>query len=200
LNLTLLDYAGVPLQTHASVAKAGVDAMSAHICIEEGPRGINSNVIAPGAIAATEGMSRLAKVSGEESSSRSIPSGRWGRAKEIADATVYLFSDAGNYVNGSIVVGKCHVPCAMHHAMDHKLRAFRSANNICQSMEEAGEPRVSLGWISFTPTSSCPIRRSLESKAPRSRPKCNCRRMRLEQNCRNKPDEKRSKMTYIRVG
>jgi len=100
------DYAGVPLQTHASVAKAGVDALSAHVCIEEGPRGINSNVIAPGAIGGTEGMSRLATSSGEEGSASYIPSGRWGRAKEIADATVYLFSDAGNYVNGEVLVGE----------------------------------------------------------------------------------------------
>jgi NAD(P)-dependent dehydrogenase (short-subunit alcohol dehydrogenase family) len=31
---------------------------------------------------------------------------RYGTVKEIADATVYLFSDAGNYVNGETIVGK----------------------------------------------------------------------------------------------
>jgi len=77
--------------------------MSATICIEEGPRGINSNIIAPGAIAGTEGMDRLAPAG---SSYSYVPSQRAGTVKEIADATVYLFSDAGNYVNGSIVVGK----------------------------------------------------------------------------------------------
>lgn len=43
-----LHYAGVPLQMHAMAAKAGVDAISSGVCIEEGPRGITSNVIAPG--------------------------------------------------------------------------------------------------------------------------------------------------------
>jgi peroxisomal 2,4-dienoyl-CoA reductase len=100
-----LHYTGTPLQTHASAAKAGVDALSAGICIEEGPRGITSNIIAPGAIADTEGMARLSK-GGKGGSAPSIPSGRWGRTKEIADSTVYLFSDSGNYVNGSIIVGK----------------------------------------------------------------------------------------------
>jgi peroxisomal 2,4-dienoyl-CoA reductase len=81
--------------------------MSASICIEEGPRGITSNVIAPGAIADTEGVARLSKEGGEGGRDRSrIPSGRAGTVKEVADATVYVFSDAGNYVNGSIVVGK----------------------------------------------------------------------------------------------
>lgn len=32
--------------------------------------------------------------------------GRYGTVKEIADATVYLFSDAANYVNGAALVGK----------------------------------------------------------------------------------------------
>jgi len=96
-----LHYGGTPLQLHASAAKAGIDSMSSTICIEEGPRGITSNVIAPGAIEGTEGMDRLA-TSGHSYSY--VPSGRAGRVKEIADATVYLFSDSGNYVNGSIIV------------------------------------------------------------------------------------------------
>ncbi|KAJ9665803.1 peroxisomal 2 4-dienoyl-CoA reductase sps19 [Coniosporium apollinis] len=101
-----IHYAGAPLQTHVSVAKAGVDALSAAVCIEQGPRGVTSNVIAPGPIAGTEGMERLLK-SGEEArkaSEANIPSGRWGTVREIADATVYLFGDAGSYVNGEILV------------------------------------------------------------------------------------------------
>ena len=98
-----LHYGGTPLQLHASSAKAGVDAMSATICIEEGPRGITSNVIAPGAIAGTEGMDRLVRPG---NSYKYVPLGRAGLTKEIADATVYIFSDSGNYVNGAIVVGE----------------------------------------------------------------------------------------------
>ena len=98
------------MQLHASAAKAGVDAVSASVCIEEGPRGVTSNVIAPGAIAGTEGMSRLAPAGAGEGGVgagawRGVPAGRPGYAREIADATVFLFSEAGNYVNGSVVVG-----------------------------------------------------------------------------------------------
>ncbi|KAK5151000.1 peroxisomal 2,4-dienoyl-CoA reductase-like protein SPS19 [Cryomyces antarcticus] len=99
-----IHYTGLPLQTHVSVAKAGVDALAQAVAIEQGPRGITSNVIAPGPIGGTEGMERLARPEDLTASKKRIPAGRWGTVKEIADATVYLFSDAANYVNGETLV------------------------------------------------------------------------------------------------
>ncbi|KAF2652160.1 peroxisomal 2,4-dienoyl-CoA reductase-like protein SPS19 [Lophiostoma macrostomum CBS 122681] len=99
-----LHYSGTPMQSHVSVAKAGVDAMAMSVAIEQGPKGITSNVIAPGPIADTEGVARLSKQEGRDKSAKGIPSGRYGSVKEISDATVYLFSDTGNYVNGEVLV------------------------------------------------------------------------------------------------
>lgn len=96
----------MPLQTHVSVAKAGVDALSNSTAVEFGPRGVTSNVISPGPIGGTEGMERLATREGTERGMRNVPLGRFGTVKEIADATVYLFSDAGNFVNGQTLVGE----------------------------------------------------------------------------------------------
>ncbi|CAH0015641.1 unnamed protein product [Clonostachys rhizophaga] len=96
-----LHYTGFPLQTHAAVAKAGVDALSANLAIEYGPLGVTSNVISPGPIESTEGVRRLSN-SGRQA--RSIPLGRYGTVKDIADATVYIFSDSGNFVNGDVLV------------------------------------------------------------------------------------------------
>ncbi|RKF74328.1 Peroxisomal 2,4-dienoyl-CoA reductase SPS19 [Golovinomyces cichoracearum] len=99
-------FTGVPLQAHAAVAKAGVDALSASAAIELGPRGITSNVITPGPINNTEGMKRLGDQQKEASSEafKKIPLQRYGTVKEVSDATVFLFSDTGNYVNGSVLV------------------------------------------------------------------------------------------------
>lgn len=97
-------YMGVPLQAHVGVAKAGVDVLSHTTAIEFGPRGLTSNVIAPGPIGSTEGIERLAKVDGQVI--RGIPLGRLGHVKDIADATVFLFSDAGNFVSGQTLVGE----------------------------------------------------------------------------------------------
>ncbi|KAL9124169.1 MAG: hypothetical protein Q9217_006477 [Psora testacea] len=99
-----LHYTTMPLQTHVSVAKAGVDALSHSVAVEYGPRGLTSNVIAPGPIQGTEGMERLARPEDLKQSMRKVPLGRWGKVKEIADGTVYLFGDAGNFVSGQILV------------------------------------------------------------------------------------------------
>jgi len=96
----------MPLQGHAAVAKAGIDALSATVALEYGPRGVTSNIITPGPIAGTEGMARLGDHSDEKSGAafKKVPLQRYGSVKEIADGTIYLFSDAGNYVNGEVLV------------------------------------------------------------------------------------------------
>lgn len=76
-----------------------MDALSAAVCIEQGPFGITSNVLASGPIAGTEGIERLVSKSERAGHTKVIPSGRMGSVREIADATIFLFSDAGSYVN-----------------------------------------------------------------------------------------------------
>ena len=50
-------------------------------------------------------MERLAKQSENSNQlKKGIPLGRYGTVKEVADATVYLFSDSANYVNGETLV------------------------------------------------------------------------------------------------
>ena len=83
------------------MAKAGVDALSAQVAIEMGPRGITSNVIAPGPVARTEGVKRL--IEETAISSKEIPRGRFGSLKDMGNAAVYLFSEAGDFVNGSVL-------------------------------------------------------------------------------------------------
>lgn len=49
-------------------------------------------------------MERLAKSMPESEQAKGIPLQRWGRVREIADATVYLFCETGGFVNGAEVV------------------------------------------------------------------------------------------------
>ncbi|KAJ5874781.1 Glucose/ribitol dehydrogenase [Penicillium soppii] len=99
-----IHYRGMPFQTHVSVAKAGIDALSHSVAIEYGPRGVTSNIIAPGPIAQTEGLERLLPSDALEAYTKAQPLGRFGHVRDIADATVYLFSDTGSYVTGQTLV------------------------------------------------------------------------------------------------
>jgi len=95
-------YTGQALQTHVVAAKAAVDGIAQNVAIEYGPFGVTSNIITPGPIAGTEGMDRLSKKT--DKPGKGIPLGRYGTVKEIADTTVFLFSDTGNYINGEVLV------------------------------------------------------------------------------------------------
>ncbi|KAL2177108.1 uncharacterized protein P884DRAFT_224437 [Thermothelomyces heterothallicus CBS 202.75] len=98
-------YTGMPLQAHVSAAKAAIDSLVGSLALEYGPFGVTANGIAPGAIAGTEGMERLASSRmSKADQDRGVPSGRWGTVRDIADATVFLLSEAGSYVNGTTLV------------------------------------------------------------------------------------------------
>jgi len=98
-----LHYQGTIYQAHVSAAKAGVDALSRVISVEEGPHGVRSNVIAPGGIEETEGWSRLLGDRPQELMPH-IPLVRSGKINDIANATLFLFSDAANWISGQILV------------------------------------------------------------------------------------------------
>ncbi|KAJ3840233.1 hypothetical protein F5878DRAFT_534044 [Lentinula raphanica] len=104
-----LHYKATPYQVHVSAAKAAVDALSAVLAVEEGPHGVRSNVIAPGPIGNTEGMQRLSNLA--DGNGSQTPLGRVGEIKDVANATVFLFSEAASYVTGQIIV----VDGAMEH-------------------------------------------------------------------------------------
>ena len=106
LNITAtLQYTGMPFQAHVNAAKAGIDAFTRTCANEWGMLGIRSNGIAPGPIGDTEGMRRLApdEASAAESM-KQVPLRRWGTKREIADACLFLVSDASKFTTGAILV------------------------------------------------------------------------------------------------
>ncbi len=105
LNISAtLHYHGTPLQVHASAAKAGVDAVTRNLAVEWGRFGIRVCGIAPGPIAETEGMKRLAPGEVTAKMTAAIPAGRFGGIDEIAAAAVFLRSPAAAYVTGHVLV------------------------------------------------------------------------------------------------
>ena len=105
LNISAtLPYLGTVGQAHASAAKAGVDSLTRTLAVEWGPHGIRVNGIAPGPIEGTEGVKRLTNEQSRASVLRSCPVGRMGTVDDIANAALYLASDAASYVNGVTLV------------------------------------------------------------------------------------------------
>jgi peroxisomal 2,4-dienoyl-CoA reductase len=99
-----LPYLGTMGQAHASAAKAGIDSLTRTLAVEWGPHGIRVNGIAPGPIDGTEGVRRLTTGKSRESALMNCPLGRLGTTADIANAALYLVSDAASYVNGVTLV------------------------------------------------------------------------------------------------
>lgn len=98
--------ASVPMayQSHVCAGKAGVDMITRSLAIEWGPLGVRVNSIVPGPIADTEGMRRLTP-SPEMAAAlaQSLPLQRYGEKEEIADAALFLSSDAARYITGAVL-------------------------------------------------------------------------------------------------
>ena len=99
-----LPYLGTMGQSHAAAAKAGIDSLTRTLAVEWGPHGIRVNGIAPGPIDGTEGVRRLTSDASREHAVRTCPLGRLGTTDDIAQASLFLCSDAASYVNGVTLV------------------------------------------------------------------------------------------------
>lgn len=88
-------------QANYVAAKAGVIGLTRAVAREVAPRGITSNVVAPGCIAA--GMTEEPAPEAVERCLRQIPLGRFGTPDDVAAAVVFLASDEAGYVTGQVL-------------------------------------------------------------------------------------------------
>ncbi len=95
-----------PLQCHAGAAKAGIAKLTQDLALEWGRSKVRVNALAPGPIAGTEGMRRLAPTddASRDQFAGALPLGRWGTIDEIADAALFLLSPAAAFITGTTLV------------------------------------------------------------------------------------------------
>ena len=85
-------------QTNYAASKGGLIAMTKSFAIEAATSGIRYNTITPGFIATdmTDELSDEIK----DAFTAKIPMGRFGYAKEVAEAAAFLLSDHASYITG----------------------------------------------------------------------------------------------------
>lgn len=92
---------GSPGQTNYSASKSGLIGFARSLTRELGGRGITANVVAPGFIE----TDMTAELSDDQQATylNSIPAGRFGQAKEIAQTVAWLASDEASYISGAVI-------------------------------------------------------------------------------------------------
>jgi NAD(P)-dependent dehydrogenase (short-subunit alcohol dehydrogenase family) len=81
-----------------AASKGAIDAMTVGLSRELAAEGVRVNAVSPGLIdTEIQPPGRVERVG------PSVPIGRAGRAEEVAEAIVFLLSDAASYISGTIV-------------------------------------------------------------------------------------------------
>jgi peroxisomal 2,4-dienoyl-CoA reductase len=105
LNISAtLQLLGTVGQSHASAAKAGIDALTRALAAEWGPAGVRVNGLAPGPVEGTEGVRRLTSPASRQLITEHCPLGRLATIEEVASAALFLCSDASAFITGVTLV------------------------------------------------------------------------------------------------
>jgi NAD(P)-dependent dehydrogenase (short-subunit alcohol dehydrogenase family) len=91
-------------RVHASAAKAGIESLVRTLALEWGPAGVRVNSLCPGPVAGTEGVGRLISDQQAELIAARIPSRRYARLDEVANAAIFLLSSAASYITGTTLM------------------------------------------------------------------------------------------------
>jgi NAD(P)-dependent dehydrogenase (short-subunit alcohol dehydrogenase family) len=94
---------GSPFTGPYAAAKAGMNNLTQTLALELAPR-IRVNAVAPGPVA-TEAFNDILNVGDQlEQLTSTIPLGRMGTPDDIADATIFLASDAASWITGQLLL------------------------------------------------------------------------------------------------
>jgi len=88
-------------QTNYAAAKAGVIGFTKSAAKELAARGITVNAVAPGYI--TTDMSAAIPEQAKADLAQKIPLSRLGKPEDVAEAVLFLASDAANYITGQTI-------------------------------------------------------------------------------------------------
>lgn len=88
-------------QANYAASKAGVIGLTKTMARELAGKGVNVNAVAPGFI--NTDMTRVLPESVKTSVTEQIPMKKFGEPKDVAEAVVFLASDAASYITGQVI-------------------------------------------------------------------------------------------------
>ena len=107
INISSISSGGVgiayPQISHYTTSKGGVVGMTEALALELGPRGINVNAIAPGAIETDMTKQALSDEKTKQAMLMQVPKGRMGKPEDIGAAAAFLASDEADYITGAVL-------------------------------------------------------------------------------------------------
>jgi 3-oxoacyl-[acyl-carrier protein] reductase len=92
-----------PGHGHYSASKAGINGFIKAAAIEFASYGITVNGVEPGNIM-TEGMKQHRSAEFIRSMEETVPLGRLGTPKDVANAVLFLASDEASYITGTTII------------------------------------------------------------------------------------------------
>ena len=98
---SVVGVAGNAGQANYAASKAGVIGLTKSVAREVASRGITVNAIAPGFIETD--MTKVLPEKVKEASIAQIPLGHFGRPEDVAEAAVFLASEAAGYITGQVL-------------------------------------------------------------------------------------------------
>ncbi len=96
-----------PLSNTAAytVSKSGLKMLMKNMALELGPFGVRVNLVAPGNFNAGMAQSQMEKEPTRRASAESrVALGRFGEARELADAVLFMASERASYITGSTLL------------------------------------------------------------------------------------------------
>jgi 3-oxoacyl-[acyl-carrier protein] reductase len=92
-----------PGHGHYSASKAGINGFIKAAAIEFAAYGITVNGVEPGNVL-TEGVRQLRSADFIRAMEKSVPLGRLGTPRDIANAVLFLASDEASYITGTTII------------------------------------------------------------------------------------------------
>jgi len=90
----------VTVRAGYGTSKIGLIMLTKQLALELAPHKIRVNAIAPGLVRTQLTRDAWGEAESEKQMSAMVPMGRWAEASEIADAALFLASDAAAYISG----------------------------------------------------------------------------------------------------